>query len=52
VKKKVPHSDPNGAWVEPETVNAVKFEAFVFDILVLAERWLVVEASRREEFAP
>ena len=37
---------------QPEKENAFKFEMFIFDTLPLAERWTVVETSRREEFAP
>lgn len=52
-KKKVPHYDPAaGRAVTPETENALKFERFVFDALPLADRWLVVETRREEEFAP
>ena len=32
--------------------NAVKFERFIFDVLPLAERPLVVEARRDDEFCP
>jgi UDP-N-acetylglucosamine/UDP-N-acetylgalactosamine diphosphorylase len=38
--------------VEPENENALKFEKFIFDVLPRAERWLAVETSHREEFAP
>ena len=38
--------------VEPEQENALKFEKFIFDVLPLAERWLAVETTHREEFAP
>ena len=38
--------------MKPTTENALKFELFVFDALPLAERWLVVETPREEEFAP
>jgi UDP-N-acetylglucosamine/UDP-N-acetylgalactosamine diphosphorylase len=47
-RKKVPHVDEP----EPARENALKFELFIFDALPLAERWTVVETSRREEFAP
>jgi UDP-N-acetylglucosamine/UDP-N-acetylgalactosamine diphosphorylase len=47
-KKKVPHVD----CVKPETENALKFEMFIFDALPMADRWTVVETSRREEFEP
>lgn len=51
-RKKVPHLDGAGRLVNPEQENALKFETFIFDLLPLAERWTVVEADRREEFAP
>lgn len=52
-RKKVPHLDPaTGAAVTPATENALKFELFVFDALPLADRWLVMETGRAEEFAP
>ena len=38
--------------VEPEKENALKFEKFIFDVLPRAERWLAVETTHREEFAP
>ncbi|MEX0876490.1 MAG: UDPGP type 1 family protein [Phycisphaerales bacterium] len=51
--KKVPHFDlETGRPVEPETNNAVKLEKFVFDGIPLAERSIVVETDRVEEFAP
>jgi UDP-N-acetylglucosamine/UDP-N-acetylgalactosamine diphosphorylase len=50
--KKVPFVDESGRRVEPATENAVKFEQFIFDVLPLAERSLVVEARREEEFCP
>jgi UDP-N-acetylglucosamine/UDP-N-acetylgalactosamine diphosphorylase len=51
-RKKVPHLDENGRDVHPEKENALKFEMFIFDALPMAERWVVVESLRREEFAP
>jgi UDP-N-acetylglucosamine/UDP-N-acetylgalactosamine diphosphorylase len=51
-KKKVACIDEQGNQVTPEKENALKFELFVFDALPMAERWLVVEANRHEEFAP
>ncbi len=51
--KKVPHIDvESGAPVDPAEPNAIKLESFVFDALPLAERSLVLETSRVEEFAP
>lgn len=51
--KKVAFCDPaNGHCVEPDAPNAVKLEMFVFDALPLAERSIVLETDRVEEFAP
>ncbi|HEX3152206.1 MAG TPA: UDPGP type 1 family protein [Gemmataceae bacterium] len=51
-KKKVPHIDDAGKPVTPAKENALKFEMFVFDALPMAERWLVMESPREDEFAP
>ena len=45
-------STTTGTAVQPAKENALKFELFIFDVLPLADRWTVVETSRREEFAP
>ncbi|MBM4113440.1 MAG: UDPGP type 1 family protein [Phycisphaerae bacterium] len=51
--KKTPYFDPaTGRTIEPDKPNSVKFESFVFDALELAERSLVLETPRIEEFAP
>ncbi len=51
-RKKVPYVDESGARVEPEAPNATKFEMFVFDALLFAERVVAVETAREEEFSP
>jgi UDP-N-acetylglucosamine/UDP-N-acetylgalactosamine diphosphorylase len=51
-RKKVPHLDERGHEVQPDNENALKFEMFIFDALPRAQRWAVVETSRREEFEP
>ena len=52
-RKKVPYWDAEqGAAVEPDSPNATKFEMFVFDALHFADRGLVYETDRVEEFAP
>ncbi len=52
-RKKVPFIDlQSGERIKPEEPNACKFEKFVFDVIPLAKRSLVVETSRVEEFAP
>ncbi len=52
-RKKVAYFDPDTERViSPTSENALKFELFIFDALPLADRWVVVETSRAEEFAP
>jgi UDP-N-acetylglucosamine/UDP-N-acetylgalactosamine diphosphorylase len=49
-KKKVDHLDEHGNPVSAG--DAVQLETFVFDTLPHAERWLAVETTHAEEFAP
>ncbi|HZN32961.1 MAG TPA: UDPGP type 1 family protein, partial [Pirellulaceae bacterium] len=51
-KKKVPYVGEDGQIVEPDKPNAIRFERFIFDLLPLAARALVVEADPAEAFAP
>jgi len=51
-RKKVPHISSTGEAVDPKTENALKFEMFIFDSLPMAERYLVMESPREEEFSP
>lgn len=52
-RKKVPHwNSSTGETIAPSEPNATKFEMFVFDALHFAERGLVYETDRVEEFAP
>lgn len=50
--KKVPYINDQGQLVSPTEPNATKFERFVFDLLPMAERALVVEADATRVFAP
>jgi len=50
--KKVPFIDESGCLVEPDEPNAVKLENFVFDALPLAEKSIILEVDRPEQFAP
>ncbi len=50
--KKIPYLDADGKLVQPSEANGVKLETFVFDALPLAEKPIVVEALREDEFAP
>jgi len=48
----VPFVGEDGRRVDPERPNAVKFEAFIFDALPMAERTMTLEVSREEQFSP
>jgi len=51
-RKKVTYLDESGRPVEPREPNAIKFERFIFDLLPLAERAIVVEVDSKRHFAP
>ncbi len=51
-KKKVNCLDDAGKPFAPTVENALKFELFIFDALPLADRWIVMEVRREDEFAP
>jgi len=51
-RKKVVHIDTAGRPIEPMEPNAIKFERFIFDALPMAERTLIVEGDRQQEFNP
>ena len=50
--KKIPHIDEKGSPVIPTERNGVKLETFVFDALPLAEKSIILQTIRSEEFAP
>jgi UDP-N-acetylglucosamine/UDP-N-acetylgalactosamine diphosphorylase len=50
--KKTPYINERGERIEPAKPNAYRFERFIFDLLHVAERALVVEADPAEAFAP
>lgn len=50
--KKVPHINAEGERVTPTENNGIKFERFIFDLLPMARRSLVVEVNEEEAFAP
>jgi len=51
--KKVAHVDLNsGAIIDPDKPNAIKLESFIFDALPLAQKPLVMEVERADEFSP
>ena len=51
-RKTVAYVDESGRPVEPQQPNAMKFERFIFDLMPLAERAIVVEVDPRRHFAP
>jgi UDP-N-acetylglucosamine/UDP-N-acetylgalactosamine diphosphorylase len=51
-RKRVPYLNEKGQIIHPEKENALKFERFIFDLLPLADRFVIVETSRQEEFVP
>jgi UDP-N-acetylglucosamine/UDP-N-acetylgalactosamine diphosphorylase len=50
--KKIPYINENGDLIEPDEPNGIKLETFVFDALPLAEKSIILETIREEEFAP
>lgn len=51
-EKAVAFVDESGTRIEPKRPNAIKLETFIFDLLPLANRPLVLEVDRAEEFSP
>jgi UDP-N-acetylglucosamine/UDP-N-acetylgalactosamine diphosphorylase len=50
--KAVPYCDAEGLFHRPAAPNAIKLERFVFDLLPMADRTLVVEGDAATVFAP
>jgi UDP-N-acetylglucosamine/UDP-N-acetylgalactosamine diphosphorylase len=50
--KKVPYIDSFGNLIKPDKPNGVKLEQFIFDALPLAEKSVILQTPRSEEFAP
>lgn len=50
--KPVPYVNAEGSLVRPSAPNAIKFERFVFDLLPLADRTIVIEGDAKEVFSP
>jgi UDP-N-acetylglucosamine/UDP-N-acetylgalactosamine diphosphorylase len=50
--KKIPHIDAEGNRVEPKSPNGVKLESFIFDAIPAADRSIILEIDRSEQFAP
>jgi len=50
--KKIPHIDENGDYINPSEPNGVKLESFIFDALPLADKSIILETLKEQEFAP
>lgn len=50
--KKITTIDAVGRPVKPEKANGVKFEMFVFDALPFADKSIVIETARADDFSP
>jgi UDP-N-acetylglucosamine/UDP-N-acetylgalactosamine diphosphorylase len=50
--KKIPHIDSQGNPVEPAEPNGIKLESFIFDALPIADRSIILDIDRSEQFAP
>ncbi len=50
--KKISYIDANGKLIEPQEPNGIKLESFVFDALGLAEKSIILQTRREEEFGP
>ena len=51
-EKKVSYVNERGERINPATPNAVKLETFIFDAIPLAEKPMVLQTVRAEEFSP
>ena len=50
--KKVTYINQNGETITPEEPNGVKLETFIFDAIPMAEKTMILEGQRENEFAP
>ena len=49
--KSIPYLDENGQKVKPQEKNGLKFETFVFDAMMDADKVVTIEIKREEEFS-
>jgi len=51
-KKKIPYSTIEGELIEPTIPNGIKFETFIFDSFIFADKVSIMRVDRDLEFAP
>jgi len=51
-EKKIPHINAKGQKIKPTEPNGIKLESFIFDALPLAEKSVIFQTLRDQEFAP
>ena len=50
--KKIPFINNSGVYESPKNNNGIKFEMFIFDALQKANKSIIIEALRNENFSP
>lgn len=50
--KKIPYVNDEGKIIKPDTPNGYKFETFVFDALMYADRTMIMQIDKSIEFSP
>jgi UDP-N-acetylglucosamine/UDP-N-acetylgalactosamine diphosphorylase len=50
--KKIPYIDEHGNFIKPSEPNGIKLESFVFDAVPLANKSIIFETMKEQEFAP
>jgi UDP-N-acetylglucosamine/UDP-N-acetylgalactosamine diphosphorylase len=50
--KKIQYIDENGNFIKPTEPNGIKLESFIFDALPLAEKPIILQTTKEQEFAP
>ena len=51
-QKKIPYVNEQGEKIVPSDKNGLKYEMFIFDLLLDAQKTMTVEVERQKEFSP